>query len=389
MKKSLLAFALALSTGSSLTNAATVYDKDGTTFAIGGRVQSVFFSANQNKAGQKDASLVNSSRLNLYGRTKINDYVSALAFTEWDLADGHARNFDNSIKAREQYVGADFGEFGKLTAGKGYDSTRAVTAVTDTFETLDIQNITGLNGDRRSGLIRYDLSNGGLFLSLSGQIAADEQPVFGVKRDIEKGYGAVAGYTFDDLIFGPLSFKAGFIRLDGQDDNSAVGHKRIDKATEYAYSFDWGDASSGLYLAAVYYVQKTDFDSNSDIKDSITDAQLNTFKDRKLYVKRRAYETLAGYSFDSGIALFGGYQVHQLSSDALGESDHKFNYRRIPVQVKYTYQNVKLWVEADFDAGSDKAKDDRYSAKNLAYADGEFVTNPDENFFTVGARYSF
>lgn len=388
MKKSLIALSVILASSASITNAATVYDKDGTTLVIGGRVQSVYFSGNLNYAGEKDASLVNSSRFSLFGNTKVNDVFSAFAFTEWDLADGHARNVNNNIKARYQYVGADFGSFGKLQAGKNYDSTRDVTAVTDTFETLDIQNITGINGDRRSGQFRYDLSTNGFILSLTGQIAADEQPVFGAKRDVEKGFAAVAGYSLNDILFGPLTLRAGYLRLDGQDDYSAIGTNRFDKATEYAFSFDWGDVSSGLYLAALHYVQKTEFDSNTNILDD-NDIQLNIFKDKNLYFKRKAYETLVGYSFDSGVAVFGGYQVHQLYSDAFEEKDHKFNYRRIPVQVKYTYQNVKFWVEADFDAGSDKYKDDRYSAKNLAYANGEFKTYSDENFFSVGARYSF
>ena len=87
MKKSLLALAVVsvtLFTNSSI--AATVYDKDGTTLAVGGRVQSVFFNGQLNKAADHDSSLVNSARLNLAGSTKLNDYISVLAFTEWDLA---------------------------------------------------------------------------------------------------------------------------------------------------------------------------------------------------------------------------------------------------------------------------------------------------------------
>ena len=63
MKKSLIALSVILASSASITNAATVYDKDGTTLVIGGRVQSVYFSGNLNYAGEKDASLVNSSRL--------------------------------------------------------------------------------------------------------------------------------------------------------------------------------------------------------------------------------------------------------------------------------------------------------------------------------------
>lgn len=42
MKTSLLALAVVLAATSATASAATVYDKDGTTLTVGGRVQSVF-----------------------------------------------------------------------------------------------------------------------------------------------------------------------------------------------------------------------------------------------------------------------------------------------------------------------------------------------------------
>lgn len=44
MKKSLLALAVVLAATSATASAATVYDKDGTTLTVGGRVQSVFYN---------------------------------------------------------------------------------------------------------------------------------------------------------------------------------------------------------------------------------------------------------------------------------------------------------------------------------------------------------
>ena len=75
MKKSLLALAVVAAATSA--NAATVYDKDGTSLAVGGRVQSVVYNGNADAAeiAEKDAGLVNSARLNIAGSTKINDSV--------------------------------------------------------------------------------------------------------------------------------------------------------------------------------------------------------------------------------------------------------------------------------------------------------------------------
>ena len=89
MKKSLLALAVVLAATSATASAATVYDKDGTTLTVGGRVQSVFYNGFYKKAGYKDASLVNSSRFSVAGNTKVNNYLSVLAFSEWDMADGN------------------------------------------------------------------------------------------------------------------------------------------------------------------------------------------------------------------------------------------------------------------------------------------------------------
>ena len=87
MKKSLLALAVAFAATNA--SAVTVYDKDNTSFAVGGRVQSVVYNGAYDKAGDHDAGLVNSARLNLSGNTKINDYVSVFAFSEWNMADGN------------------------------------------------------------------------------------------------------------------------------------------------------------------------------------------------------------------------------------------------------------------------------------------------------------
>ena len=48
MKKSLLALAIAALAASSAVSATTVYDKDGTSLDIYGRVQSVIYSRNAN-----------------------------------------------------------------------------------------------------------------------------------------------------------------------------------------------------------------------------------------------------------------------------------------------------------------------------------------------------
>ena len=369
MKKSLLALAVVLAATSATASAATVYDKDGTTLTVGGRVQSVFYNGFYKKAGYKDASLVNSSRFSVAGNTKVNDYLSVLAFSEWDMADGNKQTGDN-LKSREQYVGADFGSLGKLIAGKTLDSTRQVMAATDIFEYVDVQNDTGINGDRRNGLFRYDYNNNGLFASVTYETASYNQTIFGQKFDVQNGYAVALGYTFDNVVFGPLSIKAGFNFIDGQKDkfDGVDFTKRINNAKNFATSIAWGSSSDGLYLAALYYSQKVDYQQSN-----ATGVTANGLKDN---FDRKGYEFTAGYGFDNGIGVYTGYQTQQLKFKYYGYTE-KDNYdlRRVPVQVKYTYNpNFKVWAEAEFDANSD----DKYDSAELRGTE-----------FNVGARYTF
>ena len=389
MKKSLLALAILSPVLSA--NAANVYDSNGTQLSVGGRVQSVFFSANSSKAGEKDSSLVNSARFNLSGQTKVNNFISALAFTEWDLADGHKKNVGDNIKSREQYVGAQFSKYGKLIAGKTFDSTRALSLSTDTLETLDIYNDTGLNGDRRNGVVRYDYDNNNIFLSASFQIASDEQVVFGKKRELESGYSLTAGYTFDDVFFGPLSIKAGYNYLKGQDDDvssnvyensTKLGNYSIlDKADNYGLSVTLGSLVDGPYIGAHAYRQNTYFEPVSVSTLSVEDYKLKDLKH-----VRSGYELLGGYNFENGISVYAGYEVQNQKISAQNTKSAEFTYKRISVQVKYTYLGVKLWVEAEFDAGSDKKE--KYKNISPVY-NGEFTPYSNHTQFTVGARYTF
>ena len=153
MKKSLLALAV-LAVATSAT-AATVYDKDGTSLKVGGRVQAIAYNGNFGKASEDDSTLKNSARFNVAGTTKVNDAVSVFAFTEWEASNGD--DTDNFV-TRDQYVGADFGAFGKVQAGKSLNSIYDVQAATDVFEETGALVQGDTNGNRRTGtLVHYQL----------------------------------------------------------------------------------------------------------------------------------------------------------------------------------------------------------------------------------------
>ena len=372
MKKSLLALAVVAAATSA--NAATVYDKDGTSLAVGGRVQAVVYNGNAAGIAENDAGLVNSARLNIAGSTKINDSVSVFAFSEWNMADGNKSATGDNINTREQYVGADYGDFGKILGGKTYDAANAVLAATDVFEDFGARLQSSINGDRRTGMFRYVYDNNGIFGSVSYQTAADGSTVKGEKADVEGGFAAAAGYTFDNVVFGPLSLKAGYSYVKGQDDKGSYlqdvfagkNNYKFDDFKVISASVAWGSTDSGLYIGALYNTQRAKqrlSASNSSLADKV-----------------KGYEFVVGYTFDNGIGAFTGYnfvdQKYKVGSINQGTA----TIRRVPVYVNYAINgNFNIWGEAEFDANSSTTKDGQRQYP-------EFETG---TMLSAGARYTF
>ena len=384
MKKSLLALAVVAVAASA--NAATVYDKDGTSLGINGRIQSVLYGNNHNKAGENDSSIQNSARFGLQGKTQITDWVAGIGYAQWDMDN---KGEGNSTKAREQYVGADFGEFGTLIAGKFRDSSYYAENVTDHYEDAAGTVQGNFNGARRPGQIMYTYDNYGFHGQLGIQTAHDDVAVFandkgsGLKPfaansfDVDSGFNAALGYTFDDVVFGPLSLRAGYSYLKGQKDGDAILKSDIDEDgigtgtfknfKHAAAGVSWGNLNSGLYLAALY-----DYAKMKGLTFTIDDGF--AFDDDSYKVK--GFELSGGYAFDNGVSFLIGYESakYTLAVDGLG--DATFKVKRIPVFVNYKLNsNFNVWGEVGFNAGSDHAEG---LAKKV-----------DHQVWSIGARYTF
>jgi len=358
MKKTVLG--IAVITSSLCAQAATVYDKDSTSLDLGGRVQSVLYSNKHNKAGNNDSSIENTARFSVGGKTKLNDYISGFGFAEWDMEDGK-----NEVTAREQYVGADFNDYGKLYAGKTYDAVKHVIVATDVFED-DGCLAQPESDDFRSGTLKYEYDNHGIYASASLQTAADNQPVYGEdeKMNVDSGFALSAGYTFDDVLFGPLSFNLGYsyIRLQNDEGYRPQGpyDNYVDNGRNIAASVAWGSTDSGPYLAALYTDKKWNFSANS-------------------YGYTKGYELVAGYGFDNGISAFIGFESsYNTVKDSTGYKYPNLITRTVPVYVNYSAnENFNIWAEARFAGGS--------TPKFM----NDYYHNDMGSLFSVGARYTF
>ena len=373
MKKSLLALAVAAFAASS-ASAATVYDQDGTSLAVGGRIQAVVYSQDANQGGQPasgDASLVGSARVNVAMRTQLTDGIAGFAFVEWDAADSDKKQ---NFEARDLYVGADFGAFGQLQAGRFRDAVyQGVTSTTDVFDDWGCDGQMG-NDDRREGMIMYSWSGYGVDFKATYETAKDKVNMDGAwlegeSVNVKNGFSASLGYTTPDVLFGPIAVKAGYGYYRMQDD--AKDDSNYDNYKQWAAALSWGTKAAGPLVAVTYQARDFTVDGN--------------------YTKMNDYtvsgvEAVVGYGFDNGVAIRAGWEWMNIDEDGADGAD--VDAYTLPVYVNYQINpNFNVWAEARFDVGTDDGVDG-FDA-TTKWMKGSTATNFEENVYSVGARYTF
>ena len=362
MQKSLLALAVAAVAASSVASAATVYDKDGTSLDMYGRVQGVAYSQDYlNTSASGDAGLVGSGRLGFDLRTPLTENIAAFANAEWDVSDSDTTE---SFSSRYLWVGADFGQYGQLKAGRFEDAVyNGVTAMTDILEDSGCVGQLG-DGDKRDGMFMYTWSGYGVDFMATYGTAKDGQSVDGAwyadqELDIKNSYSVALGYTTPDILFAPISVKAGWGYAQFQDDKATATttNRLYDNYSHWAAGLSWG-AEVGPFVAATY--NKRDFHMNAD----------SGFDNYTV----QGVEALVGYAFENGVSVTTGYEW--LNHDG---NKQDVDAKVIPVYVNYNVTpNFNVWGEARFDADSDK---------EIAELSGD--PSLDENVYSVGARYTF
>ena len=372
MKKTLLAAAVVSAlVASTAASAANVYDKDGTTLNVNGRIEAQWYNAGSSnnmtgKVANNDSSIYNWARMGMDGRSKINDYATAFGFMEFDVGDGDRSTGNGQFAARDQYIGVDFGKFGTVKTGRYHSLVHTVVIATDVLNGDGMSGKSFALGDaRNAGKLTYTWNGYGVLLGAEYQAAKNDYTEQGVTYDVESGYSLIAGYTTPAVLFGPISIKAGYSYMKGQDDafTSKNENVNVDNQSGYAASLAWGVPSQGLYLATEYSHNET------EIKGVAADLEQNGF------------EFAAKYTFDNGLSLATAYQYMNAEFDGV-----EVKSSQIPVVVEYNFNpNFKVYAQAAFGISYDEAE----------FKKGELVrygVNPtygDGNAFAVGARYTF
>lgn len=384
MKKSFLALAVAAlaATSISTASAATVYDKDGTSLAVYGRVQSVLYS---DKAGisysktetldgtaDESATVKTSGRLGVDMRTQVYGDIAAFAKMEWDAADGNEKD---TFKARYLWVGLDFAQAGQVKFGRFEPAIKYAIGQTDIFDDWGCAGLAG-NDDKRKSMLQYSWSGNGFDAIVSYGFANKGEHVDGAfglngeNGDLDYSASVAAGYTSPDVVFGPIAVRAGYEKVEYADSkaNNYTTYT-YDSSSHYAIGLSWGSLNLGPYVAAVY--QNRDFDvkgNAANVKD--TDYSVS------------GYEFVVGYAFANGISARAGYTSQTVEVDVLKVD---VEAKTVPVYVNWQLNpQVNVWAEARFDAGTDE---DKVKAINdfASIGGGNYA----ENVFSAGIRYQF
>ena len=305
-------------------------------------------------------------------RTQLTDGIAAFAKAEWEMADNGERGGtrdDDHFKSRYLWVGADFGAFGQLKAGKFEDAVKYVLLPTDIFDDFGCNGQLD-NDDKRDGMFMYTWSGYGFTANVSYQTAKDTQLVDGAwfankneRLDINDAYAASVAYQSPDVLFGPIGVRLGYAHTDFQDDASYADN--YDDYDQFAASLYWGSLNVGPYVGALY--QFRDFGMTNSAKD----------------YKVQGAEFVVAYGFENGVSLRAGYNWMNIDKDSGEDADA----HTIPVIAMYNVTpNFRVWAEARFDAGTDD--DEGVNGKNFFEATNQKV-DFEENVYSVGARYTF
>ncbi len=376
--KTALALGLVLATASDVANAAAVYSKDGTSLNVNGRIRARFSNGDAKTtlgaAGNGDSTLKNNARFGVDGQTKVNDNLTAFFYAQWDTSDSNDRD---SFSARDQYVGADFGQFGKVTAGRFFSPVYNVLAGTDVH--FDFTGNHLGDNNRRGGQLKYTFAASGFEANVAYQTAIDGIKVASAEQkkfDVDSGYSASVGYTFDNVVFGPLALKLGYEYFKGQtgddlvtkDDNKTLSNNaQYDNLGIFAAGITWGTYAAGPYAALSY--SKSDY---------------NTIKKEQDF-KIEAFESVFGYGFDNGLYADIGYVWQQYSPDDL-KTNKKLSTGGIQAVAGWKLApNFVVDVESYFNLSSDGEKTREATTDEKGYYKAAY--SKDQKALSVNAVY--
>ncbi len=370
--------------GAGVTDAALIYDRQGTKLTLGGQVKTVITHAGSNTPNRADDGTISDiGRIRLSGRTGLADHIDAFSSFEWQAGHSGTSREDVRLKARQAYLGVDFHKYGLIQFGRYVDPFSYASNAVSVMD--DFSPYAG-NNERNSGHLSYKWSRSGFDFGLSYQFAVDRyncDTLGDHNFRVDSGFSVYAGYTFRKVFDKPFGLRSAYLYLNGQSEQDGgfnytpFRHNRslkilVENLRSIDGSLSWGYQRHGLYAAANYNYSKVKY-AKLKIRNSVQNWDVES--------KTQAYEAVLSYSFDNGFRVAGSYHFINIKTDANNLSASKGSTRWMQWLVDYNVTpRFKIWMEGVFDAGSD----DRF-----ARIQDEDVLNGRSNAVMLGLRYSF
>ncbi|MUK50653.1 porin [Aliivibrio fischeri] len=290
MKKLLLSTAIVSSFVSTPLLAATVYDQDDTQLKVGGRAEArANISDNNESATESSFQDKSRARINLKGKTKINEDLGAFGTYEVEIADGK----NNLVNTRYLFAGLSTA-FGNFSYGQQDSAQVMLTDYTDILATFggDAADLTDGNKDKRENNFVYS----GEFDALTVQanyIASNTK-----KSD---SFGLSGMYAL------PIGLDLGLGYTSGE--QAGLDADQINLALRYTLDafmvsglFTTGEIdkidAAGYELAAAYKMNKWVFQGVYNYQEVDNKDTENNVAIEAIYKLNKSFRTYAGYKFE-------------------------------------------------------------------------------------------
>ena len=364
MMKSKLAILIGLVALASTAHAAEIYNKDSNKLDLYGKVKAEHDFTSS--VGNSDATY---ARLGFKGETQIANGVVGYGQFEHQFNADQAEGPAQTESTRLAFAGLDLGDYGSIDYGRNYGIQYDIGSYTDVLTEFggdSFQNVDNYMNQRTTGVLTYRNKNffglvDGLALGLQYQ-GANEREDAPLKSNGE-GFGTSLQYEIPDsgVTVGAAYSRANTTDVEYEIPGSGASYKPALGNTAEAWSVGAKYDANSLMLTTTY----TETHNMTPLKPVIHDEMLPIFTD-----KSKAFEAIAGYTFDFGLQPTVGY-VQQRAELA----GHSFD------AVKYVQLGAAYYFNKNF------AVDAAYKI-NLLKDGNDFGFKTDDQT-VLGATYQF
>lgn len=375
MRKTILALAIPAATiMMASAHAANVYNANGSSLDVYGKVEADMTNAGNATAGDSDklkgtdkqGNLTTSARLGIKGETRVNDNVSVFAKGEWQVS---GQNSDGStFTTRKAYLGADFGKDGKVSFGQ--QNTPIYTSLTqaiDIFDQWGMEAQGGIYGEsRQASQAIYSNTFGNLDVQAGYQFRnADGKDNGGIdignasSADVttqDNAYSAAAVYHTDM----GLNLRAAYANQNFGTQTGTGSGAGNDNGTINTYGLGADYTLNDFYLAFVYLGSRTD---NGDSANNLTNIN--------------SYDLVGAYTINQ-YRLYTGYGTQRRSGSAIVSSYNAVNSFKLGVEYNIA-PNALAWVEYRHNNG-DLDQTNYYNDSTNGYAKNEVALSGEYDF---------